>query len=124
MDWQIRLAMAICCVVSSAASHVPPLATFVRNQVGEDGAEAHIEDLNRFIQGQYPPDFATTPLGEFDFLQTAKARETLIPHALDAAGLPGIPYTRYHEIAAVMEQNQIHPEVSEKLDGIQRAFNL
>ena len=43
---------------------------------------------------------------------------------LNAAGLPGFPYTRYHEIAALMTPDEIHPEVREKLDGILKAFGL
>lgn len=43
---------------------------------------------------------------------------------MTAAGLPAFPYTRYHEIAAVMLPEEIHPEVKEKLDLIQKAFNL
>jgi len=38
--------------------------------------------------------------------------------------LPGFPYTRYHEIAAVMKPEEIHPEVREKLDKIMEAFRL
>jgi hypothetical protein len=56
------------------------------------------------------------------FLNTTKARTTLLPPALNAAGLPGWPYTRYHEIAAVMRPDEIHPEVVEKLDDLLRAF--
>ena len=58
------------------------------------------------------------------FLIGTKARTDLLPPALAAAGLPAIPYTRYSEIAAVMRPEEIHPEVIEKLDAIQRAFNL
>jgi hypothetical protein len=43
---------------------------------------------------------------------------------LTAAGLLGIPYTDYDEIASVMTPEEIHPEVIEKLDAIQRAFRL
>jgi hypothetical protein len=43
---------------------------------------------------------------------------------LTAAGLPGFSYARYHEIAALMRPEEIHPEVVEKLNAIQRAFNL
>lgn len=57
-------------------------------------------------------------------LNATKARTYLIPPALTAAGIHGISYTRYHEIAALMLPEEIHPEVTEKLDAIQRAFNL
>jgi len=36
--------------------------------------------------------------------------------------LPGLPYTRYHEIAALMKPEEVHPEVREKLDAIVSAF--
>ena len=65
----------------------------------------------------------TNPLIEAYFEQR-KARTEVIPPILDAAGLQGFPYTRYHEIAAVMRPEDVHPEVVEKLDAIQRAFRL
>jgi len=64
------------------------------------------------------------PLGDHAFLNATKARTQLLPPALAAAGLPALPYTRYHEIAAVMTPPDIHPEAVEKLDGIVRAFGL
>jgi hypothetical protein len=41
---------------------------------------------------------------------------------LSEAGLPGLPYTRYHEIAALMLPEEIHPDVRETLDMIVKAF--
>ena len=64
------------------------------------------------------------PLGDHEYLVEAKARTRLLPPLLDAAGLHGLPYTRYHEIAALMLPEQIHPEVAEKLDAICRAFGV
>ena len=55
--------------------------------------------------------FCASPLGDHAFLNATKARTQLLPPALTAAGLPGLPYTRYHEIAAVMQPEEIHPEV-------------
>ncbi len=63
-----------------------------------------------------PPDVVET------FLQTRKARTDILVPLLDAAGLQGFPYTQYHEIAAVMTPEEIHPEVKEKLDAIVKAF--
>ena len=53
-----------------------------------------------------------------------KARTELIEPLLEAAGTHGLPYTRYHEIAALMLPEEIHPEVVEKLDVICRAFGV
>jgi hypothetical protein len=64
------------------------------------------------------------PLEDIPYLRNTKARTELLPPALDAAGLPGFPYTRYHEIAAVMKPEEIHHEVTEKLDKIMEAFGL
>jgi hypothetical protein len=58
------------------------------------------------------------------YLEQRKARTEVIPPMLTAAGIHGFPYTRYHEIAAVMKPEEIHPEVIEKLDAIQKAFAL
>lgn len=58
------------------------------------------------------------------YLQQRKAITEVIPPILDAAGLRGFPYTRCHEIASVMQLDEIHPEVKEKLDAIQRAYGL
>lgn len=57
-------------------------------------------------------------------LQQDKARTLLLPPILDAGGLIAFPYTRYHEIAATMLPDEVHPEVGEKLDALCRAFGL
>ena len=62
------------------------------------------------------------PLDNHDYLNITKARTTILPPALSAAGLPGLPYTRYHEIAALMLPEEIHPDVRDALDAIVRAF--
>lgn len=60
----------------------------------------------------------------FDYLNVTKARRDILPPALNAAGLPNLPYTHYHEIAAGMLAEEIHPEVREKLDAIVAAFGV
>ena len=92
--------------------------------VGAAAAAPHLADLRRYLEENFPPAVLREPLGDHAFLNATKARTQLLPPALAAAGLPGLPYTRYHEIAAVMTPQEIHPEVAEKLDGIMRAFGL
>jgi hypothetical protein len=58
------------------------------------------------------------------FLESTKARKDIIPAILTAAGIHGLDYTRYSEIAAVMTPEEIHPEVREKLDWIQQALGI
>ena len=64
------------------------------------------------------------PLGDHEYLKVTKARTRLLPPLLNAAGLYGLHYTRYHEIAERMLPEEIHPEVIEKLDAICRAFGV
>ena len=81
-------------------------------------------DVNKYLEDNWPRAFLNDPLADAGFLIATKARTQLIPPALDAGGLPGIPHTRFHEIAALMKPEEIHREVREKLDAIQRAFGL
>lgn len=104
--------------------HPEALARFVTKQVGEAVAEQHIADMKQYMGDKLPPAVVREPLGNNEYLNTVKARARLIPPILEAAGLAGIPYTRFHEIAALMKPEEIHPEVKEKLDAILKAFKL
>jgi predicted ATPase len=110
--------------IESYLVHPDAIARYVRHIVGEAAAGPHIEDLQRHFRENYPPAFLREPLGDYPYLTGTKARTLLIPPALQAAGLPDVPYTRFHEIAALMEPAEIHPEVIEKLDAIAGAFRL
>ena len=111
--------------IESYLLHPAALARFVEREVGgQEAARLHVADLMKHFEDKYPRTFLTDPLGDFPFLNGTKARTELIPPALTAAGLHGFPYTRYHEIAALMLPEEIHPEVVEKLDAIQKAFRL
>ncbi len=109
--------------IESYLVHPVALARFVEWMVGgAAAAREHLEHLQQHFRENYPPAFLDDPLGDHPFLTGTKARTDLLPRALSAAGLPGFPYTRFHEIAAVMMPEEIHPEVVEKLDAICRAF--
>jgi len=110
--------------IESYLVHPSALERYVEKVVGKEAAAPHIADLRKYLDDNFPPAAIRDPLGDHAFLNNAKARTEILPPALAAAGLPGIPYTEYHEIAAVMLPEEIHPEVSEKLDGIQKAFGL
>ena len=110
--------------IESYLVHPDALARFVEHTVGPAAAGPHIDDLRKYLQENFPPAVLRDPLGDHAFLNATKARTELLPPALAAAGLPGLPYTRYQDIAAVMRPDEIHPEVVEKLDGIMRAFGL
>ncbi|MFZ1061841.1 MAG: ATP-binding protein, partial [Candidatus Rokuibacteriota bacterium] len=108
--------------IESYLIHPEALARFVEQTVGSAAAAAHLADLRRHLEENFPPAVLRDPLGDHAFLNATKARTELLPPALTAAGLPGLPYTRYHEIAALMKPEEVHPEVVEKLDGLMRAF--
>jgi predicted ATPase len=108
--------------IESYLVHPDAIARFVEHEVGKDAAAPHLADLSRYFQDNFPPAFVRDPLGEHVYLNNTKARTDLIPPALEAAGLFTIPYTRYHEIAALMTLNEIHPEIGQKLDLIAKAF--
>ena len=108
--------------IESYLVHPDVIARFIKSVVGAGSAEAHIEDMLSYWRDELPPAVVRDPLGDHEFLNVTKARMRLLPPLLEAAGLHGLPYTRYHEIAALMLPDEVHPEVTEKLDAICRAF--
>ncbi len=110
--------------IESYLIHPTALARYVGKKIGDDAVGLYLADLEKYFADNFPPAVVRDPLGDHAFLNSTKARADIIPPALAAAGLHGIPYTDYHEIAALMQPEEIHPEVKEKLDALQRAFNL
>ena len=93
-------------------------------EVGSDAAGPRIEDMRACWEDEFPPAVARDPLTDHEYLNVTEARTRLLPRLLAAAGLRGLPPTRYCEIAARMLPEEVHPEVTEKLDGICRAFGV
>ncbi len=110
--------------IESYLLHPDTMSRFIQVATGSLPGSTYVEDMMKHFNSNYPPGFITNPFDDIAFLKNTKARTELIPPALSAGGLPGFPYTRYNEIAAVMKPEEIHPEVKEKLDLIQRAFRL
>ncbi|MBA3468341.1 MAG: AAA family ATPase [Herpetosiphonaceae bacterium] len=109
--------------IESYLFHPAALERYIEAKVGRDIAEVHLAAARQYMQDNLPPAVLREPLGDHDYLNTTKARTQLIPPILHAAGLD-TPYSDFNEIAAVMLPEEIHPEVREKLDAIQQAFNL
>lgn len=110
--------------IESYLVHPDALTRFVEAIVGIDAAAPQVQDMLSYWRGAFPPDVVKDPLADHEYLIEAKARTRLVAPLLEAAGLHGLPYTRYHEIAALMLPEEIHPEVVEKLDAICRAFGV
>ena len=110
--------------VESYLVHPDSLARFVECFLGTDSAAPHVEDMLARWRYTFPPTVVRDPLGNHDYLNEIKARTKLLPPLLNAAGIRNLPYTSYHEIAALMLPAEIHPEICEKLDNICRAFGV
>lgn len=115
--------------IESYLVHPEALARFVEHQVGVGDASAEARRaMLRHIESVFRAEFLKKPLSPEplveNYLRTTKARTEILPMILDAAGLPAFSYARYHEIAAAMKPEEVHPEVREKLDAICKAFQL
>ena len=110
--------------IESYLVHPRALGRFVEATHGEANAAPRVDDMLRHWRDEMPPAVVRDPLGDHEYLNVTKARTRLIPPLLDAAGLADLPYTRFHEIAQCMLPGEIHPEVTEKLDAICRAFGV
>ena len=113
--------------IESYLVHPASLERFVEQQIGPGEHSAQSKrDVRAYLEKTFTPAFLQEPLAGHPlieaYLEQRKARTEVLPPILDAAGLPGFPYTRYHEIASLMTTDEIHPEVREKLDAIVKAF--
>lgn len=109
--------------------HPTGLARFVSELTGANADAAVSEFFGGLfgaavlVEGFVAAPFAPPPIVE-SFLRATKARTDIISAALEHCGLHGFEYTRYSEIAAQMLPEEIHPEVVDKLNFIQKAFGL
>lgn len=115
--------------IESYLVHPAALERFVDKLVGPDElSEQAKKDMRAYLEQTFTSAFVEDPMKHNPlieaYLEQRKARTEVIPPILTAAGIPAFPYTRYHEIAAMMKSEEIHPEVIEKLDAIQKAFRL
>ena len=81
------------------------MARYVAEKVEPETAATHIADLQKYLEENYPPGVPQRPFEGYEFLDRHEGQNSPFPPALDAAGLLAIPYTRYHELAAVMGRN-------------------
>lgn len=108
--------------IESYLFHPDALDRFVEAAVGADAAQPAIEGLRVKWRDTLPPALSRNPHDDDPLVMATKARTRLLPPLLAAADIHDLPHTRYHEIAALMRPEEIHPEVIEKLDAICRAF--
>jgi len=110
--------------IESYLVHPTVIERFIEQQVGAGALSAdHVRDARTYFEKQLS-GVMDDPLGEHLVLEGLKASERIIPAILTAAGIHGVEKRDFYQIAALMQPEEIHPEVKEKLDAIQRAFNL
>lgn len=114
--------------IESYLFHPAALRRFFEHKLGGPEAAAESvraldEAIEKTFQGRALFDAPFAP-GEIieTYLQNTKARTKILPALLEAAGLHGLSYGSYFEIAERMRPDEVHPEVREKLDLMQRAL--
>jgi hypothetical protein len=110
--------------IESYLVHPTVMSRFVEQQLGGlETAQLAVDAMLGYFAKQMP-SVIEDPLGDHIILNGTKASTQIIPKLLNAAEIYGIEKRDFYAIAAVMLPEEIHPEVCEKLDAIQRAFNL
>ena len=109
--------------IESYLVHPDVLACFVAEAVGPEAELADGDAMKEVMRAELPGRVVDDPMGDHDALKQSKAR-VVLSKILHEAGLQNFPYTRYAEIAAVMRADEIHPEISQKLDAIADHLNL
>jgi len=110
--------------IESYLVHPAAIKRFIKQKVGEAAAAEHVREAEAYMDRELPRGVVDDPLGDHAYLNSAKASRDILPGILQAAGLPEVQKPSFYEIAAGMLPEEIHPEVREKLDAIQRAFGL
>jgi len=110
--------------IESYLVHPDVLARFVADAAGSTAELANGGAMKDLMREYLPGKVVDDPMAEHDALKVTKARRNILPPILDRAGLPGVPYTRYVEIARLMQPGEIPREVTEKLDAIAAHFEV
>ncbi len=110
--------------IESYLIHPVALARFVSRVVGEEAPLASIDAMQQAMKRHLPDKVVENPLDKHALLKDTGAKTNILQLILDEAGLQGFHYSRYYEIAVAMQPEEIHPEVTEKLDQIAEHFNL
>lgn len=76
-----------------------------------------------YLRDQLPPAVFRNPLQHHDYLTTTPASKTLLPEFFNAANIQ-ISKREYYLVAEQMQEDEVPPEIRQKLDHIQHAFGL
>ncbi len=104
--------------------HPVVLARFVGKIAGPHAPLSNVKAMRKEMRQHLPGAVVDDPMGNHDVLVSTKMRKSILPDILKNAGLHDYPYTRYAEIASVMQPDEIHPEITNILNAIANHFNL
>ena len=99
------------------------LARFVGKIVGSNASEANIDAMKKIMKKHLPGVVVDDASKDHAYLLGTKAK-TVLSAILEETGLQGFPTSRYSEIAAVMQADEIHPEITQKLNAIANHLDL
>ena len=100
--------------------HPGALGRFVEKKMGGPiFASPALNELGQIL----PPAVVNDPAGDHDYMQATPASKSILPGVFSAAGME-IGKMEYYQIAESMLLDEIHPEVTEKLDAIADYFEL
>ena len=104
--------------IESYLLHLKSINRYIESNTSQECAEK----AKAYMKQQLPPTLYKNPFESSDFLLGTKAKNVL-SNILQEAGLP-VDESEFYRIAAQMRQEEIHPEVIQKLDEITAHFNL
>jgi len=81
------------------------------------------QKAEEWLRDELPPKTFRRPLADHQYLRAIKASEGILPGFFQAAG-KDVSKSDYSEIASQMLPEEIHPEVTEKLDLLARVLGL
>ena len=99
--------------------HPGALHRFIEQWAGPLVAEIAIKQLEQIL----PPAIMKDPLADHNYLEAAPASKSILPDVFAAAAL-AFPKQDYYQIVEIMAPEEIHPEVTEKLNLIADALGV
>ena len=104
--------------IESYLIHPKSIVRFVKSVSGQEAADR----ADNYMKQQFPPALYEDPFSPSDYLQVTKAKNILSKIMQESE--VDVQESEYYQIAEQMTQEEIHPEVIEKLDAIADHFNL
>ena len=95
----------------------------IRRYVESNTSKEMTEKAEEYMRQQLPPTLYHKPFESSEFLLDPKKAKVFLSNILQESGL-NVNESDFYQIAAQVTQDEIHPEVIEKLNAIAGHFNL